>query len=35
VVEEDGRLVGILSQKDVAEAGHDTLTGEVVQRISQ
>jgi CBS domain-containing protein len=35
VVEEDGRLVGILSQKDVAEAGPDTLTGEVVQRISQ
>jgi CBS domain-containing protein len=35
VVEEDGRLVGILAQKDVAEAGHDTLTGEVVERISQ
>jgi CBS domain-containing protein len=35
VVEEDGRLVGILSQKDLAEAGHDTLTGEVVERISQ
>jgi CBS domain-containing protein len=35
VVEEDGRLVGILAQKDVAEAGHDTLTGEVVERISR
>ena len=35
VVEEDGRLVGILSQKDVADAGHDTLTGEVVEKISQ
>ena len=35
VVEEDGRLVGILSQKDLAEAGYDTLTGEVVERISQ
>jgi CBS domain-containing protein len=35
VVEEDGRLVGILAQKDVADAGHDTLTGEVVERISR
>lgn len=35
VVEEDGRLVGILAQKDLADAGHDTLTGEVVERISQ
>jgi CBS domain-containing protein len=35
VVEEDGRLVGILSQKDLAEAGHDTLTGDVVEKISQ
>jgi CBS domain-containing protein len=35
VCEEDGRLVGILSQKDVADAGHDTLTGEVVEQISQ
>jgi CBS domain-containing protein len=35
VCEEDGRLVGILSQKDVADAGHDTLTGEVVEKISQ
>jgi CBS domain-containing protein len=35
VVEEDGRLVGILAQKDLAEAGHDTLTGDVVQKISQ
>jgi CBS domain-containing protein len=35
VVEEDGRLVGILAQADVAAAGHDTLTGEVVEKISQ
>lgn len=35
VVEEDGRLVGILAQKDLAEAGHDTLTGEVVEKISR
>jgi CBS domain-containing protein len=35
VVEEDGKLVGILAQADIAQAGHDTLTGETVQRISQ
>jgi CBS domain-containing protein len=35
VVEEDGKLVGILAQADVAQTGHDTLTGEVVQQISQ
>jgi CBS domain-containing protein len=35
VVEEDGRLVGILAQADVAQTGHDALTGETVQRISQ
>jgi hypothetical protein len=35
VVEEDGKLVGILAQADVAQAGHDTLTGDVVQKISQ
>jgi CBS domain-containing protein len=35
VVEEDGKLVGILAQKDLADAGYDTLTGEVVERISQ
>jgi CBS domain-containing protein len=35
VVEEDGRLVGMLAQADVAAAGHDALTGEVVQKISQ
>jgi CBS domain-containing protein len=35
VVEEDGRLVGMLAQADVAQAGHDTLTGEVVEKISQ
>ena len=35
VVEEDGRLVGMRAQADVAQAGHDSLTGEVVQKISQ
>jgi CBS domain-containing protein len=35
VVEEDGTLVGILAQKDVAETGHDTLTGELVEQISK
>ena len=35
VVEEDGRLVGMLAQADVAQAGHDQLTGEVVEKISQ
>jgi CBS domain-containing protein len=35
VVEEDGKLVGILAQADIAQAGHDTLTGETVQQISK
>ena len=35
VTEEDGKLVGILAQADVAQAGHDSLTGDVVQQISQ
>jgi CBS domain-containing protein len=35
VVEEDGKLVGVLAQKDVAEQGDDAKTGEVVQEISQ
>lgn len=35
VTEEDGKLVGILAQADVAQTGNDTLTGEVVQQISQ
>ncbi len=35
VVEEDGKLVGILAQADIAQSGHDTLTGETVQQISQ
>ena len=33
--EEDGKLVGILAQADVATSGHDSLTGETVQKISQ
>ena len=35
VCEEDGRLVGVLSQADLARAGKDTLTGETVEKISQ
>ena len=35
VVEEDGRLVGIVAQADVALGGDDTKTGQVVQEISQ
>jgi CBS domain-containing protein len=35
VCEEDGKLVGILAQADVAQIGHDALTGEVVQKISR
>jgi CBS domain-containing protein len=35
VVEEDGRLVGIVAQADVARLSDDRRTGEVVERISQ
>jgi CBS domain-containing protein len=35
VCEEDGKLVGMLAQADVAQSGHDSLTGETVQQISQ
>ena len=35
VVEEDGRLVGILAQADVAAVGDDTSTGQMVEQISQ
>ena len=35
VVEEDGRLVGILAQADVAREGDDSQTGQVVQEISE
>jgi CBS domain-containing protein len=35
VCEEDGRLVGILAQADVARLGHDERTGEVVESISR
>jgi CBS domain-containing protein len=34
VVEEDGRLVGILAQADVAHEGEDSKTGQLVERIS-
>jgi CBS domain-containing protein len=35
VVEEDGKLVGIVAQADIAKHGSDEKTGEVVQQISQ
>jgi CBS domain-containing protein len=35
VVEEDGRLVGIVAQADVAQAGDDTKTGQMVEKISE
>jgi CBS domain-containing protein len=35
VVEEDGRLVGIVAQADVARAGSDSQTGELVEEISK
>ena len=35
VVEEDGRLVGVVAQADIAREGDDTKTGQVVQEISQ
>jgi CBS domain-containing protein len=35
VVEEDGRLVGVVAQADVAREGDDSQTGQVVQEISE
>ena len=35
VVEEDGRLVGVVAQADVARHGDDRQTGQVVEQISQ
>lgn len=35
VVEEDGRLVGILAQADVATEGQDAKTGQLVEEISK
>jgi CBS-domain-containing membrane protein len=35
VVEEDGRLVGVVAQADVAQEGDDQQTGQLVERISQ
>jgi CBS domain-containing protein len=35
VVEEDGKLVGIVAQADVARDGEDARTGEVVEQISR
>jgi predicted transcriptional regulator len=34
-VEEDGKVVGIVAQADVAKHSSDEQTGEVVQQISQ
>ena len=35
VVDEDGKLVGIVSQADVARHGDDARTGQVVEQISE
>jgi CBS domain-containing protein len=35
VVEEDGTLVGVVAQADIAREGDDKQTGELVQEISQ
>jgi CBS domain-containing protein len=35
VVEEDGKLVGVVAQADVAREGDDKQTGQVVQEISK
>jgi CBS domain-containing protein len=35
VIEEDGRLVGIVAQADVAREANDKKTGDLVQEISQ
>ena len=35
VVEEDGKLVGILAQADVAQEGPDAKTGQLVEEISK
>ena len=35
VVQEDGRLVGVVAQADVARQGDDTKTGQVVLEISE
>src|SRR5438477_1520311 len=35
VVEEDGRLVGVVAQADVAQEGVESKTGQVVQEISE
>jgi Mg/Co/Ni transporter MgtE len=35
VVEEDGRLVGVVAQADVAKVADERQTGEVVEQISR
>ena len=35
VVEEDGRLIGVVAQADIAREGDDSMTGQLVQEISE
>jgi CBS domain-containing protein len=35
VVEEDGRLIGVVAQADIAREGDDSTTGQLVQEISE
>jgi CBS domain-containing protein len=35
VVEEDGKLVGVIAQADIAREGDDTKTGKLVEEISE
>jgi len=35
VVEEDGKLVGVVAQADIAREGQDSKTGQVVEQISK
>jgi CBS domain-containing protein len=35
IVEEDGRLVGVVAQADVAQQADERKTGEVVEQISR
>ena len=35
VVEEDGRLVGVVAQADIARSGNESKTGELVEEISK
>jgi CBS domain-containing protein len=35
VVEEDGKLVGVVAQADIAREGDDATTGQLVEEISR